>query len=220
MQKLIRKANEPGNYDHVAFIKALVTEAQRATEKSQLQLYLVRNWKKPFWQGGSLNTEPNTRVVQPGQDDSPEAWLAWYVARPLQALPLGVRRDEEGKPRLSDIVATRIMARLRPITVQGDQASIAARNRFYELVAELITIPHRYEQLLALQNVTIATSAAYAPFHAPAEDMTLDSVACHFATCGISVKTVDEHFGPCMQERLRVSQMKEQSMKENSIETN
>ncbi|KAF7978839.1 hypothetical protein HWV62_44641 [Athelia sp. TMB] len=221
MERLIRQANEPGNHDHVAFVKALVAQAQQATEKSPLQLYLVRNWRKPAWQGGrSLNTEPNAHVAQPEKDDSPEVWLAWYAARPLQSPPLGVRRDEDGKPRLSDIVATRVMTRLRPNTIQGDQASIAARKQFYELATELISIPHQYEQLLASKNVAIATSVAYAPFHAPAEDMTMDSVACHFAACGISVKTVDEVLGPWLQERLRVSREREQVKEGNPVGTN
>ncbi|KAF7967278.1 hypothetical protein HWV62_34985 [Athelia sp. TMB] len=221
MERLIRQANEPGNHDHVAFVKALVAKAQQDTEKSPLQLYLVRNWRKPVWQGGhSLNTEPNARVAQPEKDDSPEVWLAWYAARPLQSLPSGVRRDEEGKPRLSDIVATRVMTCLRPATIRVDQAAMAARKLFYELATELISIPHQYEQLLASKNVAIATSVAYAPFHAPVEDMTMDSVACHFAACGISVKTVDEVLGPWLEERLRVSREREQVKEGNPVGTN
>ncbi|KZP27411.1 hypothetical protein FIBSPDRAFT_853603 [Athelia psychrophila] len=209
MDSLMKAANQPENHDQVTFIKALVGEAMLATDKSHLQRYLVKNWKTPVWKGGR-GAAPTVSIAQPQRHDPPETWLAWYEVHPQQFL-VGIRRDTQNKLFLSDIRASRLIARLRPITVKGDQASRECQIQFDQLSIELFSTPHRYEQVLTTLGSAIAKEAAHVAYGGPPTDVTLESVGRHFAACGISLETAEQVLGPWMRERLRVSQLREET---------
>ncbi|KAF7978834.1 hypothetical protein HWV62_44631 [Athelia sp. TMB] len=208
VDKLIRDANIPGNAEHVKKIKALCAEAHLAKDKkTDLQKYLLVKWKTPEWvKGAQLPTGAAVSAplpLNPRSDDPPETWVAYYTIYPA-SLPAGVRRDAHGKPRLADISASRVVARLRPEVAIGDSNSTATRNAFKETVVRLFSIRHSYEQYLSWAGATVADVTTFKPFAGPPETITPENVAVHFAQCGISITRAETELGPWARECDRV----------------
>lgn len=207
VDKLIRDANAAGNTEHVKKIKAMCAEAHLAKDKkTDLQKYLLVKWKTPEWVKGAQT--PGAAVsaplpLNPRSDDPPESWVAYYAVYPA-SLPAGVRRDAHGKPRLSDISASRVVARLRPEVVMGDSNSTATRNAFKETVVRLFSIRHSYEQYLSWAGAAVAAAITFKPFAGPPESITPENIAVHFARCGISIARAESELGPWARECDRI----------------
>jgi hypothetical protein len=208
MDKLLKEANTPGNIEHYKKVKALCTEAHlaRKDQKTDLQRYLLVKWKTPDWVKGprpsssdAVNTTP-VPPTNPLHDDPPEAWVAYYTAFPASC-PLGVRRDIDGKPRLADMRASRIVARLRPDMVLDEHTTRATRMQFKEIaIRHLFSIPGRYHRVLTNNNIVIIPWVTYQPFTCQPGDITLKRVAFHFAKCGISFAVADSDLEPWAEE--------------------
>lgn len=206
LDKLLKAANTPGHIEHYKKVKALCTEAHFAKDqKTDLQRYLLVKWKTPDWVKGSQSSSNTVRTdpsppTNPLSDDPPEAWVAYYTAFPASC-PLGVRRDSDGKPRLADMRASRIMARLRPDMMLDEQTTRAARMQFKEIaIRHLFSVPGRYRRVLTNNNTVIAPQVTYQPFMGRPGDITIIKVALHFAKCGISTAVVDSDLEPWAEE--------------------
>ena len=207
MDKLLKEANIPGNINHYKKVKALCAEAHLAKDqKTDLQRYLLVKWKTPDWVKGPQSSSShaastmNCPPTNPLYDDPPEAWVAYYTAFPASC-PLGVRRDIDGKPRLTDMRASRIIARLRPDMVLDERTTRAARMQFKETaVRQLFSIPGRYHRVLTNNNIAVAPQITYQPFMGLPGDITLHRVALHFAMCGISFAMADSDLEPWAKE--------------------
>jgi hypothetical protein len=203
MDKLLKEAHIPGNIEHYKKVKLLCTEAHLAKEqKTDLQRYLLVKWKTPDWVKGSQSSSSNSVRTAPGPptnplyDDPPEVWVAYYAAFPASC-PLGVRRDTDGIPFLSDMRASRIMARLRPDMVLDEQTTRAARMAFKEIaIRHLFSVPGRYHRVLTNKKIVIAPKVTYQHFMGQPGDITLERVAIHFAICGISFAVADSDLEP------------------------
>jgi len=206
MSVLLKEAHEPGNIDHYKRVKELCAEAHAAKDRrTEVQKYLLVKWKTPDWvrkpqASNSVNTLPPTN---PLRDDPPEDWVAYYAVFP-DSWPLGVRRDIDGKPLLSDMTASRTVARLRPEMVIDEPTTRTARLQFKETVISLFSAPRAYQQALIRNDATVAPQITYHPFMGPLEDITLDGVARHFAMCGITVAVAERELGPWARECQRV----------------
>ncbi|KIM84792.1 hypothetical protein PILCRDRAFT_369279 [Piloderma croceum F 1598] len=207
MDKLLKEANTPGNIEHYKKVKALCTEAHLAKDqKTDLQKYLLVKWKTPDWVKGprpSFSDATNTvsgPPTNPLHDDPPEAWVVYYTAFPASC-PLGVRRDIDGKPRLADMRASRIVARLRPDMMLDEHTTRAARMQFKEIaIRHLFSIPGRYHRILTNKNNAVTPQVTYQPFKCQPGDITLDRVALHFAKCGISIAIAESDLEPWAEE--------------------
>jgi hypothetical protein len=207
MDKLLKEANTPGNIEHYKKVKAMCTEAHLAKDqKTDLQKYLLVKWKTPDWVKGprpSFSDAANTvsgPPTNPLHDDPPEAWVAYYTAFPASC-PLGVRRDIDGKPRLADMRASRIVARLRPDMVLDEHTTRAARMQFKEIaIRHLFSIPGRYHRILINKNTAVTPQVTHQPFKCQPGNITLDRVALHFAKCGISIALAESDLEPWAEE--------------------
>jgi len=207
LDKLMKEANIPGNINHYKKVKSLCTEAHLAKDqKTDLQKYLLVKWKTPDWVKGPQSPSSNivsavtSAPTNPLHDDPPEAWVAYYTAFPASC-PLGVRRDIDGKPRLTDMTASRIIARLRPDMAFDEQTTRVARMQFKETaVRHLFSIPGRYHRVLTNNHISIAPQVTYQPFMGLPGDITLLKVALHFAMCGISFAVADNDLEPWAEE--------------------
>lgn len=207
MDKLLKEANIVGNINHYKKVKALCAEAHLAKDqKTDLQRYLLVKWKTPDWVKGPQSSSSNAVSAMAGPptnplyDDPPEVWVAYYTAFPASC-PLGVRRDIDGKPRLCDMRASRILARLRPDMVVDEHTTRAARMHFKETaIRHLFSIPGRYHRVLINNNITIAPEVTYQAFEGLPGDITLLGVVLHFAMCGISLAVADSDLEPWAEE--------------------
>ena len=203
---LLKDANKPGNIEHYKKVKELCAEAHAAADmRTNLQKYLLVKWRTPEWvkgtQGHSGNTLPVTPPLNPLRDDPPEKWVEYYAIFPA-SLPSGVRMDADGKPRLSDMRASRTMARLRPEMMVDGPTTAQARLQFKETAIYLFSDAQRYRQLTR-NGEDIAPQAAYEPFVGSLDSITTENVAQHFAACGISVKAACDEMEPWARECLR-----------------
>ena len=206
MNALLEEANKPGNIDHYKKVKELCADAHAAKDRrTEVQKYLLVKWKTPDWvKKPQTPDNGNTRPpINPLRDDPPEDWVAYYAVFP-DSWPLGVRQDTDGKPLLSDMKASRTVARLRPEMVIDEPTTRTARLRFKETVINLFSTPRAYHQALTRSNFTIAPQVTYQPFVDSLEDITPDGVARHFAMCGISVAIAERELGPWARECQRM----------------
>lgn len=203
---LLKDANKPGNIDHYKKVKELCAEAHAAADmRTNLQKYLLVKWRTPEWvkgtQGYNSGTLPVTPPLNPLRDDPPEKWVEYYAIFPA-SIPSGVRMNADGKPRLSDMRASRTMARLRPEMMVDGPTTAQARLQFKETAIHLFSDAQRYRQLTR-NGSDIAQQVVYEPFVGSLESITTENVAQHFAACGISVKAAYDEMEPWARECLR-----------------
>jgi hypothetical protein len=203
MNILIRAARQPDNWPALKKVRWLLREAQATAknDRTSVQNHLLQEWRSVEWDDGShVIRNPRVqrpRAINPRKEDSPEVWLAYFVARP-ETLPPGVRRDDLQVPLLSDVKAFRTVCRLRP-----DEESSETRNRFKPAVARLFSVHGAYQESLMRGGINIVAQVTYRPYDGPS-DVTLDDVASHFASCGITYAMADIELGPWAREYLSV----------------
>lgn len=209
MDSLLAEAHKTGNIDHYKKVKELCAEAHAALgTKTNLQKYLLVKWKTPDWVRGPrvIDNLPSHPPTNPLRDDPAEDWVAYYTIFPA-SLPLGVRLDGGGKPLLSDMRASRTMARLRPDMVVDGPTTAQARLQFKEVAIHLFSNPHTYQRLTS-NGAAIATHISYAPFSGSLDEITPINISMHFAACGITVDAAHKELGPWARECLRVWDVK------------
>lgn len=195
LQSLMIAAHKPGNDGALAKIKALCAEAHSTPRehKTELQKYLLSNWRNPNLFVESARTAPLVPAkMNPRMDDPVETWFA-YLSTHHGSWPRGVRRDSRNRPFMSDLKASRTVARLRPDV--DTAATVASRSEFLTCVTEVFSTPGVYKKYVEQNGVTIAPAASYRPFPGFAP-VTPDAVVRHFADCGVTVEAVAEEFEP------------------------
>jgi hypothetical protein len=193
LEWLMRAAHRPGNDMYLAKIKALCAEAHATPreKKTELQEVLLTRWrnKNSVASGSSSDVKINPRI-----DDSVEVWYS-YLCTHQKSWPKGVRKDSLGRPVISDLRASRIVSRLRPEAGPESSSpnSPVPRPAFIQQVVSLFSRPGTYQQILVRDNINIAQSLSYLPFHG---SLTIESLVRHFAACGITVEMATQEFEP------------------------
>lgn len=195
LQSLMIAAHKPGNDGALAKIKALCAEAHSTPRehKTELQKYLLSNWRNPNLFIESARIAPLVPAkMNPRMDDPVETWFA-YLSTHHGSWPRGVRRDSRNRPFMSDLKASRIVARLRPLVDTAE--TVASRSEYLTCVTELFSTPGVYKNYIEQNGLTIAPAASYRPYPGFAP-ITLDAVIRHFADCGVTVEAAAEEFEP------------------------
>jgi len=196
---LINIAHKPGNVAALWKVKFLRREAQetKKEERTPVQTHLIEKWRSPEWDDGSYSPPKPKRKGPPNPiaDASAEEWAVYYATLPTTSsqLPRELRRDPEGKPLLSDVIALRTVTRLKP--GKSDDNGI----QFKPAVAQFFSVQGAYEDSLRNQNLTIAPSVTYTPY----TGSNTDDIARHFASCGITCAVANTNLGPWAREYLQ-----------------
>lgn len=201
IQSLIRAAHQPGNYQALTKVKALCSEAHRTPreQKTEVQRYLLSTWRTPDWEHPTSMPKLPMPMNNPRLEDPIEVWVAYYAANP-SSCPKGVRREVDGRPNVSDMRASRRVARLRPQVHSNDADSREARQRFMAIVTELFSDKGGYENILRRGAFSVSPHVDFAPYVGAAEDISKESVARHFAACGVTITVADNELGPWAQQ--------------------
>ncbi|KAG9315163.1 hypothetical protein JVU11DRAFT_4288 [Chiua virens] len=202
IQSLIKAAHQPGNYQALAKVKALCSDAHRTPrdQKTEVQRYLLSTWRTPDWDHPA--SKPPPPLNNPRLEDPVEAWVAYYAANP-SSCPKGIRRDADGRPYTTDMRASRMVARLRPVVLPNDSDSRDNRQKFMTLVTELFSEPGGYENILRRGSFSVSPQVKYVPFVGAPDTISREDVARHFAMCGITIPVADNELGPWAREYIR-----------------
>ncbi|KAH7884558.1 hypothetical protein F5I97DRAFT_1937973 [Phlebopus sp. FC_14] len=204
VQSLIKAAHQPGNYQALTKVKALCSEAHRTPreQKTEVQRFLLSTWRTPDWEHPTSVPKLPIPMNNPRLEDPVECWVAYYTANP-SSCPKGIRRDTDGRPFMTDMRASRTVARLRPVVHPNDPESREARQKFMTVVTELFSEPGGYENILRRGAFSVSPHIGFAPYVGTAESVTEDSVARHFAACGVTITVADNEVGPWAREYVR-----------------
>ncbi|KIK96572.1 hypothetical protein PAXRUDRAFT_138174 [Paxillus rubicundulus Ve08.2h10] len=204
IQSLIRAAHQPGNYQALTKVKALCSEAHRTPRehKTEVQRYLLSTWRTPDWEHPTSASKLPAPLNNPRLEDPVECWVAYYTANP-SSCPKGIRHDADGRPFTTDMRASRTVARLRPVVHPSDTESREARQKFMAVVTELFSELGGYENILRRGAFSVSPQVGYAPYVGVAEDISKESVARHFAVCGVTIPMADDELGPWAREYIR-----------------
>ena len=204
IQSLIRAAHQPGNYQALTKVKALCSEAHRTPreQKTEVQRYLLSTWRTPDWEHPSSISRAPVPMNNPRLEDPVEVWVAYYTANP-SSCPKGVRREVDGRPNISDMRASRRVARLRPQVHPNDPDSRESRQRFMAIVTELFSDTGGYEDILRRGAFSVSPHVDFAPYVGAVEIISKESVARHFAACGVTITVADNELGPWAQQYIR-----------------
>lgn len=204
IQSLIKAAHQPGNYQALTKVKALCSEAHRTPreQKTEVQRYLLSTWRTPDWEHPTSVPRLPAPLNNPRLEDPVECWVAYYAANP-SSCPKGIRRDADGRPFTTDMRASRTVARLRPVVLTNDPDSRDARQKFMGVVTELFSEPGGYEDILRRGAFSVSPQVGYVPYVGPADSLTKESVARHFALCGVTIPMADNELGPWAREYIR-----------------
>ncbi|KAJ7748774.1 hypothetical protein DFH07DRAFT_775591 [Mycena maculata] len=215
LQYLMNKAHQPGNDEALAKVKLLCAEAHqtRREEKTEMQRYVLANWRNPeppSSASASISVSPPPaplllpnqallppRANNPRMEDSVEVWHA-YLTTHQGSWPRGVRHQADGSPHLSDLKASRTVARLRPSI--GPSGDTAARTEFMACAVQLFASPGMYRDLLRRNALSVAPVVEYKPYRATHFSITATEVARHFAGSGVSVEEAVAELEPWAQE--------------------
>ena len=198
LEWLMRAAHRPGNDLYLARVKALCAEAHATPRenKTELQEALLSKWRNPVTSGKAQSLKPDVKT-NPRIDDSVEIWYS-YLCTHQKSWPRGVRKDSLGRPFMSDLKASRIISRLRPEAGLDSSSpnSLVPRAAFMQQVVSLFSRPGTYQQILVRDDISVARSLSYIPFHEPTGPLTIESIARHCAACGITVEMATQDFEP------------------------
>lgn len=204
IQSLIKAAHQPGNYQALTKVKALCSEAHRTPreQKTEVQRYLLSTWRTPDWEHPTSIPKLPVPLNNPRLEDPVECWVAYYAANP-SSCPKGIRRDADGRPFTTDMRASRTVARLRPVVLPNDPESREARQKFMAVVTELFSEPGGYENILRRAAFSVSPQVGYVPYVGSTDTLTKETVARHFAVCGVTIPMADNELGPWAREYIR-----------------
>lgn len=231
LQSLMAAAHKPGNERALARIKALCGEAHATPrdQKTDLQRYLLLNWRNPTPSSSNGTSSPpaalhgpptapaamldrsrSTSNAGPGGssgyshavknnpriDDPVEVWYEYLCMYP-SCCPRGVRRDALNRPHLSDLRASRIVARLRPELSHGNNLHLAVRADFMTRVVSLFSVPGAYAEKIKADGLVVAPVAMYKTYRVNVGGTVREEdVARHFAQCGVTASVAENELEP------------------------
>ncbi|KAG0697365.1 hypothetical protein DFH29DRAFT_946517 [Suillus ampliporus] len=204
VQSLIKAAHQPGNYSALTKVKALCSEAHKTPrdQKTEVQRYLLSNWRTPDWEHPASLSKLPAPLNNPRLEDPVECWVSYYAANP-SSCPKGIRREADGRPVVSDMKASRTVARLRPLVHPSDPDSREGRQKYMTVVTELFSEPGEYSNILRRGAFSVSPHVCYAPYVGMVDSIDKLSIARHFAACGVTITMADDELGPWAQEYLR-----------------
>ncbi|EGN99049.1 hypothetical protein SERLA73DRAFT_181833 [Serpula lacrymans var. lacrymans S7.3] len=204
LQSLMKAAHQPANHTALRKVKALCAEAHQTAreQKTDIQRYLLTNWRSPDWENPSAQPTFPAPLNNPRLEDPPERWVEYYAANP-SSCPKGIRREADGRPVLSDMKASRTVARLRPPIIPDDPESRQARQDFLTATTRIFSVPGAYETIISRANVSIAPQVTYTPYSSAVVDVTIQGVARHYAVCGVSCLIAENELGPWAREYIK-----------------
>jgi hypothetical protein len=191
LQALMTAAHQPTNVGALRKVKALCSEAHATPkeQKTDLQKHLLANWRNP-------TTVPSQKT-NPRLDDPIEVWAA-YLSENQASWPRGVRRDHQGNPNISDLRASRLIARTRP---EIDSAGTStARHNFTTSVVQMFSRHGMYQACLDMTGVKVARELSFVRFAGPLTEITYEDLARHFAACGVTVEMAINEMEPWARE--------------------
>lgn len=151
--------------------------------KSFMQRWILMNWKNPY----TVTSTPEACMgakANPRIDDSVDVWFD-YLCTHSHSWPKGVRKDAFGRPVMSDLIANRAVARMRPTE------SATMRNDFIAHVTDMFAVPGMYQHLLEKNNFMVAREVTYNTFSGI---VTPDTIARHFADSGFTAEDAEHNF--------------------------
>ncbi|TFK40220.1 hypothetical protein BDQ12DRAFT_721681 [Crucibulum laeve] len=201
LRSLMNAAHQPGNDGALAKIKGLCAEAHSTPreQKTELQRYLLSNWRNPSPAGDtSYSTSTVMRFpqlpikVNPRMDDPVEVWYEYLCAHPA-SWPKGVRRDSQQRPVMSDLKASRTVARLRPDV--DSSGNVTSRSEFMTRVIELLSQTGMYAELIRKNDIRISLVESFKPYLS-SSPITIEDVVRHFANCGVTIDVAIQQLEP------------------------
>ncbi|KAJ4488030.1 hypothetical protein J3R30DRAFT_3432880 [Lentinula aciculospora] len=214
---LFEKARE-GDERAMYLIKALCRQAHGTPpeHKTYGQKHILSRWRNPSFlprRGDRSNihsiSESTSQeiLVNPQHNDPPEDWIKYYTRYP-KSLPKGVRVDPTtNAPLYGDIVASRLLARLRPNSSQF-------RAEFNVAMVTLFINRGRFREMVKSRQIQLCDVVAYRPYdpedRSDSELSELEGVisvldiAKHYAKCGVSVEEVGRYIEPWVEEYAKV----------------
>lgn len=171
----------------LSIVKSVCSRAHGTPRESKsfMQRWILMNWKIPYAAtsapAASMGAKPNPRI-----DDSVDVWFEYLCTHP-HSWPKGVRKDALGRPVMSDLIANRAVARMRPTE------SAAMRNDFISHVTDMFAVLGMYQYLLEKNNFVIAREVTYNTFSGI---ITPDTIARHFADSGFTPEDAEHNFEP------------------------
>ncbi|XP_006459285.1 hypothetical protein AGABI2DRAFT_191285 [Agaricus bisporus var. bisporus H97] len=171
----------------LSIVKSVCSRAHGTPRESKsfMQRWVLMNWKNPYAattaSATSMGAKANPRI-----DDSVDVWFDYLCTHP-HSWPKGVRKDAIGRPVMSDLIANRAVARMRPTE------SAAMRNDFISHVTDMFAVPGMYQHLLERNNFTVASEVTYNTFSGI---VTPDTIAQHFADSGFMPEDAEHNFEP------------------------
>jgi hypothetical protein len=153
--------------------------------KTGLQKFALTHWRNPLTtsltQSSSVMAKSNPRLGDPV-----EVWYDYLCTHP-HSWPKGVRKDADGKPVMSDLIASRAVAQMRPTE------SASLRNDFNNQVADMFSIPGMYQHLIEQNGFAFASQVTFELFTGL---VTVEGVAQHFSRCGFTLEDATKNFEP------------------------
>jgi hypothetical protein len=227
LQSLMAAAHQPGNERALAKVKALCGEAHAThrDQKTDLQRYLLSNWRNPtpsssngtasppavptapaamsnfsrsISNGGPSSVASHSQPVKnnPRLDDPIEVWYDYLCTYPT-SYPRGVRRDWRNRPHLPDLRASRIVARLRPELAHGNGLHLSLRADFMTRVVAVFSVPGAYAEKIKAEGLVVSPLVMCRPFRTDANSsVTEEDVVRHFAQCGVTLEVAEKELGP------------------------
>ncbi|KAJ3795708.1 hypothetical protein GGU11DRAFT_791141 [Lentinula aff. detonsa] len=214
-----------GDADALVKCKALCREAHLLNTQARTygMRFVLIHWKKPsaniVSSRGEQSCHRNRRqsnapaatdssgtsdaivaLSNPKMTDPPEMWYE-YLKTHSRSWPNGVRRQDNGNPWMPDLRASRIFAQLRP---NIDTSQHQVRNQFTIAVLSLFTHRGRYKTLVRQLGLRVSSLPNYVPFtFNRSETCSEEDVARHYASCGVTVKEVENEIeGWAVQHKL------------------
>ncbi|KAF9453478.1 hypothetical protein P691DRAFT_800741 [Macrolepiota fuliginosa MF-IS2] len=172
----------------LSIVKSVCSRAHGTPRDSKtfMQKWILMNWKNPYTATTASSIQAADVKPNPRIDDPVEVWYEYLCAHP-HSWPKGVRKDGIGRPIMSDLVANRAVARMRPTELA------ALRNDYIAHVTDMFAIPGKYKQLLEENKFVIASKISYEPFTGPVSS---ETVARHFAESGFMPADATNNFEP------------------------
>jgi hypothetical protein len=171
----------------LALVKKVCLNAHATPRESKtfIHKWVLINWRNPY---ATVNSDVSPADVKPNPriDDPVPVWFDYLCTHP-HSWPKGVRKDADGKPIMSDLIANRAVARMRPTE------SPSLRNDFIAQVTDMFSSPGMYQEFLEKNNFTVSPEVTYEAFTGP---VTVESVALHFASSGFTPADVANNFEP------------------------
>ncbi|KAJ4465794.1 hypothetical protein C8J55DRAFT_493285 [Lentinula edodes] len=180
----------------LTLVQLLCSEAHGtpARRRTYGQRYVLSRWRNPLRACSNLHP----LLTNPKFDDPPTVWQEYYTQY-IHALPKGVRiNTETGVPVYGDVVASRLLARLRP-------SNSHYRAEFNIAVINLFIYRGQFRQLVQDGQVWIPHIAdVYHTFQPEGRadwcTISVLDVARHFAKCGVSIEEIENFVEPWIEE--------------------